>query len=199
MDESQQIRAAQGGSLGAFNDLVGAYEARVYNLCYRILGNPDAAADAAQETFLSAYQAIGRFRGGSLKSWLLRIATNACYDQLRRNVRRPTQSLDEMMDNPDAPADFPSNDRSGDPEDRALQAELRSDIGLALLELPDEQRIALVLADIQGLSYEEIAEVTSSSLGTVKSRISRARFKMRDMLLAKGTIESGRASSKHNA
>ncbi len=199
MDESQQIRAAQNGSLGAFNDLVGAYEARVYNLCYRMLGNPDAAADATQDTFLSAYQAIGRFRGGSLKAWLLRIATNACYDQLRRNVRRPTQSLDEMMDDPDAPVDFPSNDRSGDPEARAEQAELRRDIGLALLELPDEQRMALVLSDIQGLSYEEIAEVTSSSLGTVKSRISRARFKMRDALLAKGTIEAKSASSKRNA
>src|SRR5947209_5785339 len=101
MDEQQQIEAAQRGSLGAFNDLVRLYEERVYNLCYRMLGTPEAAADTTQDTFLAAYQALSRFRGGSFKAWLLRIATNACYDQLRRRQRRPTQSLDQLMDDPD--------------------------------------------------------------------------------------------------
>jgi RNA polymerase sigma-70 factor (ECF subfamily) len=188
MDEQQQIEAAQRGNLGAFNDLVTAYESRVYNLCYRMLGQADAAADATQDTFLSAYQAIGRFRGGSFKAWVLRIAANACYDQLRRRQRRPTQSLDAMMDDPDNPVDFPSHDRSTDPENRALSNELSREITRALADLPEDQRLALVLADIQGLSYEEIATVTHTSLGTVKSRISRARFKLRDSLLGRGEL-----------
>ena len=193
MDEQQQIEAAQAGSLGAFNDLVGAYESRVYNLCYRMLGSAEPAADATQDTFLSAYQALGRFRGGSFKSWLLRIATNACYDQLRRRQRRPTVSLDQLMDDEEHPIDFPSSDRESDPEDRALQNELSLEIQRALRGLPEDQRMALTLADIQGLSYDEIAEITQTSLGTVKSRISRARFKMRDSLLGRGELLRSRA------
>jgi len=193
MDELEQIAAAQKGSLGAFNDLVAQYEQRVYNLCFRMLASPDAAADATQETFLSAWQAIGRFRGGSFKSWVLRIATNACYDQLRRRQRRPTQSLDQLMGDEQQPLDLPSPDRSSDPEDRALQTELSREIQRALNGLPEDQRLAIVLADIQGLSYDEIAEVTHTSLGTVKSRISRARFKMRDSLLDRGELLRSRA------
>ncbi len=182
MDEEQQIAAAQQGSLGAFNDLVRAYEGRVYALCYRMLGNGEAAADAAQDTFFAAYQALGRFRGGSFKSWLLRIAANTCYDQLRRQRRRPQQSLDALLDDPDHPVDFAGGDRATDPEDRALQAELSRTIQAALADLPADQRLAIVLADIQGLSYEEIAVVCETALGTVKSRISRARGKLREAL-----------------
>src|SRR5438132_11446763 len=114
MDEAEQIAAAQRGSLGAFNDLVRAYEQRVYNLCSRILGDRDAAADAAQDTFFSAYRALGRFRGGSFKAWVLRIATNACYDQLRARERHPTQSLDYLAGVDDAPLDPPSPDKNSD-------------------------------------------------------------------------------------
>src|SRR6476660_2531779 len=115
MDEQDQIAAAQRGSLGAFNDLVRAYEQRVFNLCYRMLGEREAAADATQETFLSAYRALDRFRGGSFKAWVLRIAANACYDQLRIRQRRPSQSLDHMLGaEDDTPLDLPSADRSTD-------------------------------------------------------------------------------------
>ncbi len=197
MDEQLQISSAQNGSLGAFNDLVRTYEQRVFSLCYRMLGDPDSAADATQEAFLSAYRAIDRFRGGSFKAWLLRIAANACYDQLRIRQRRPTQSLDHLMHggNDDAPLDLPSLDRTGDPEDRALQAELSREIQHALAQLPDDQRIALIMVDIQGLSYEEIASAMNTNLGTVKSRISRARFKMRDLLLGRGELLQGRSRS----
>ncbi len=197
LDEQLQISAAQRGSLGAFNDLVRAYEQRVYSLCYRMLGDPDSAADATQETFLSAYRALDRFRGGSFKAWLLRIAANACYDQLRVRQRRPTQSLDHLLHNEDhdAPLDLPSADRTTDPEDRALQAELSREIQHALAQLPEDQRIALIMVDIQGLSYEEIATTLNTNLGTVKSRISRARFKMRDLLLDRGELLQGRARS----
>ena len=190
MDEQDQIAAAQKGSLGAFNDLVKAYEQRVFNLCYRMLGEREAAADATQEAFLSAYKALDRFRGGSFKAWLLRIATNACYDQLRVLQRRPSQSLDHMLagddDHENGALDLPSTDRSGDPEDRALQSELSREIQQALAQLPYDQRVALILLDIQGLSYDEIAGVMNTNLGTVKSRISRARYKMRDLLLGRG-------------
>jgi len=191
-DEAEQIAAAQRGSLGAFNDLVRDYEQRVYTLCVRILGDRDAAADATQEAFLSAYRALDRFRGGSFKAWILRIATNACYDQLRAQARRPTQSLDYLADADDAPLEVPSPDRSTDPEARALQAELSREIGRALAQLPHDQRLALVLLDIQGLSYDEIATVTNTNLGTVKSRISRARTRMRDLLLERGELLQGR-------
>src|SRR5215212_4924381 len=136
MDEQEQIAAAQRGSLGAFNDLVRTYEQRVFNLSYRMLGEREAAADATQETFLSAYKALDRFRGGSFKAWLLRIATNACYDQLRVLQRRPSQSLDHMLaggdDHENGALDLPSMDRSSDPEDRALQSELSREIQQAL-------------------------------------------------------------------
>jgi RNA polymerase sigma-70 factor (ECF subfamily) len=194
MDEQDQIAAAQRGSLGAFNDLVRVYEQRVFNLCYRMLGDREAAADATQDTFLSAYRALARFRGGSFKAWLLRIATNACYDQLRVLQRRPTQSLNHMRhaDDEEGELDLPDRDRTGNPEDRALQAELSREIQLALAQLPAEQRMALILLDIQGLSYEEIAVAMNTNLGTVKSRISRARYKMRDLLLGRGELLQGR-------
>ena len=182
-NEEKLIEAAQRGSLGAFNDLVRFYEQRVYNLCYRMLGNPDDAADVTQSAFISAYQAIGRFRGGSFKAWLLRLATNACYDQLRLRQRRPTQSLNILLDDEEQPLDIPDTDRSGAPEGMALQAELGQYLQQALAKLPDEQRMAVILADVEGMSYDEIAVVTQTSLGTVKSRISRARLKLRDIML----------------
>ena len=195
MDEQDQIAAAQRGSLGAFNDLVRAYEGRVFNLCYRMLGEREAAADATQDTFLSAYRAIDRFRGGSFKAWVLRIAANSCYDQLRARGRHPTQSLDHAMGgdgDEETTLDLPSTDRSSDPEDHLLQAELGREIQAALAQLPADQRLALILVDIQGMSYEEIAAALNTNLGTVKSRISRARLKMRDLLLGRGELFAGR-------
>ncbi len=96
MDEQALIRAAQRGDLNAFNELVLLYQGRVYNLAYRIMGDGDAAADASQEAFISAYRAIGGYRGGSFRAWLMRIVTNACYDELRRRRRRPASSLEAL-------------------------------------------------------------------------------------------------------
>src|SRR5213080_3599898 len=100
-DEERHIEAARRGDLAAFNWLVLRYQARVYNLCYRMLSDPDSAADATQEAFLSAYKAIGRFQGGQFRSWVLRIATNVCLDMLRSQKRRPTQSLDRSPIGPE--------------------------------------------------------------------------------------------------
>ena len=185
-------RRPRSGSLGAFNDLVRAYEQRVFNLCYRMLGDRDFAADATQEAFLSAYRALDRFRGGSFKAWLLRIAANACYDQSGPPAPpHPIAGPPAANEDDDAPLELPSPDRSTDPEDRALQAELSREIQHALAQLPHDQRIALIMVDIQGLSYEEIAAAMNTNLGTVKSRISRARFKMRDSCWAGGNFCRG--------
>src|SRR5438105_5714951 len=173
--EERHIDAARRGDLAAFNWLVLRYQTRVYNLCYRMLGDPDSAADATQETFLSAYKAIGRFKGEQFRSWLLRIATNACLDMLRSRKRRQAQSLDnwqgEEGDEVSEPLQIADLDPSANPESQALRTELIQTIQQGLDTLPDDQRIALVLVDVQGMSYEETANITGANLGTVKSRI----------------------------
>ncbi len=182
MDENALIQSARKGDLNAFNTLVLAYQHQVYNLAYRIMGEEAAASDATQEAFISAYKNIKAFRGGSFKSWLLRIVTNACYDDLRRRKRRPAISLDELMGDQDNEFEFdvPSNDDG--PEKMAQRRELTDLLQQGITTLPDDQRIVLVLSDVQGMSYEEIAEATNSNLGTVKSRLSRARGKLREWL-----------------
>ena len=188
MDEPALIEAARKGDIDSFNTLVLVYQHQVYNLAYRIMGEPAAAEDATQETFISAYKSLNRFRGGSFKSWLLRIVTNACYDDLRRRKRRPAASLDELMGDQDGEVEFepPSNDES--PEAAVQRHEMAELIQKGITILPDDQRITLVLSDIQGLSYEEIADATQTNLGTVKSRLSRGRAKLREYLQAHGEL-----------
>lgn len=183
-EEQRLVEASQRGDVESFNQLVRLYEGRVYNLCYRMLGDADAAADVTQDSFISAYRNLHRFRGGLFRSWLFRIATNACYDALRARKRRPTVSLNAPSDlDDDAPA-FDLPDTGESPDDRALRRELAAAIQQGIQQLPEEQRVVVILSDIQGLAYEEIAEVTSTNLGTVKSRLSRARARLRDILRA---------------
>ena len=175
------IAAARRGDTGSFNRLVSHYQDMVYNVAYRILGDADAAADASQDTFLSAYKAIANFKGGSFKSWLLRITTNACYDQLRLHQRRPTSSLDAIYTDTDPSSHFINGRET--PEEHALRQELGQILQQAIHTLPPDQRVTLVLSDVQGLSYKEVSEVTRVSVGTVKSRLSRARARLRDRLM----------------
>ncbi len=182
MDEKAFIDAARQGDIGSFNQLVLSYQSMVYNFAYRILGDRHAAADATQDAFISAFKAIGKFRGGSFKAWLLRIVTNACYDQLRRKQRQPSTSLDALLVLDPAPTQSLTDSRES-PEEYTVRQDLSRAIQVGIGTLPPEQRITLVLADVQGFSYQEIAGVTGVSLGTVKSRLSRARGKMRDFLL----------------
>jgi RNA polymerase sigma-70 factor (ECF subfamily) len=184
--ESRALEAAQRGDTRAFNELVLAYQATVYNVALRTLGHPEDAADATQDAFLSAYRAIHEFRGGSFKAWLLRIAVNTCYDILRRRQRRPSTSLEVVIDET---GDSPRlADRRIGPERAALAAETIDAVEQALLTLPDDQRTIVVLCDVQGLSYEEAAEVEGIALGTVKSRLSRARTRLRQFLIARGEL-----------
>lgn len=184
-EESALIERSRRGDLEAFNALVVAYQRQVYNLCLRVLGSPQSAEDAAQEAFISAYRAVSRFRQGSFRAWLLRIASNACYDELRRRRSRPQVTL-HAPDDERPVAEPPAPDEPLD--QRAERLELAGHLREGLSALPADQRLVVVLRDVQGLAYEEIAEVTAASLGTVKSRISRGRAALRDFLLARGEL-----------
>jgi RNA polymerase sigma-70 factor, ECF subfamily len=179
--EPELITASQRGDVNAFNQLVLTYQQVVYNVAYRMVSDADLAADVTQDTFVSAFKAVRTFRGGSFKSWLLRIATNACYDHFRRQKRRPSDSLDEMLEEPGSEAVF--EDHAEGLEDHALRREMVEYIQRGLDGLPEDQRLVVILSDVQGLSYEEIADATGASLGTVKSRLSRGRARLRDFLL----------------
>lgn len=180
MDEGELIKAGQRGEVGAFNQLVLTYQELVYNVCFRMLGDADSAADGTQDTFLSAYKALMGFRGGSFKSWLLRIATNACYDQLRKRQRRHSHSLEHFFSEGGPQFEEVADDPG--PEELAVRRELWDCLQEGLATLAPDQRMAVVLGDVQGLSYEEIAQVTGVALGTVKSRLSRGRGEMRRFL-----------------
>ena len=180
IDDATLVERSRNGDLEAFNQIVRRYQLRVYNLAARILGDRTAAEDVAQDTFVSAYKALARFRGGSLRAWLLRIASNQCYDRLRSAKRRPEQSLDEAMESPGF--HVPSRDPS--PEQQAISRELHDHVHRAILGLPFDQRNTIMLVDVQGLSYQEAAEAMDVSMGTVKSRLSRARAAVRDALMA---------------
>jgi RNA polymerase sigma-70 factor (ECF subfamily) len=185
MDETALIRDAQRGDLESFNRLVLAYQSQVYNLAYRIFGESESASDATQEAFLAAYRSLRGFRGGSFRSWLLRIVTNACYDELRRRKRRPAASLEAMLDSELEPEDdgsFPREPTPTRPEPALERAELSRAIQDCLNRLPDEFRVVAVLADVQGYDYAEISAAAGMPLGTVKSRLARARLRLRDCL-----------------
>jgi len=193
MDESKTIQRAQKGDLAAFNQLVMAYQTLAYNVAYRVVGDHNLAADACQDAFVSAFKGLQGFRGGSFKSWLLRIVTNACYDMLRYQKRRPAVSL-EQLSAPDEDELYTDEsapwleDGHAGPEELAMRGELADDIQRAISSLPPDQRVVLVLSDVQGFSYAEISEIAGISLGTVKSRLSRARLKVRDYLVSRSEL-----------
>ena len=180
MDEPALVTAARRGDVQAFNHLVLTYQTLAYNVAYRMVRDPAVAADMTQDAFISAFRSIRRFRGGSFKAWLLRIVTNACYDHFRVHQRRPTTPLDDMLIDPDHSVIM--TDHKESPEDFAMRQDLGDAIQRRLDQLPPDQRITIILSDIQGLSYQEIARATDVSLGTVKSRLSRARARLRDYL-----------------
>jgi RNA polymerase sigma-70 factor (ECF subfamily) len=180
------VEAARRGDVAAFNTLVEHYQRLAYNVAFRTLGQPEEAADATQEAFFSAFRAIRGFRGDSFKHWLLRIVVNACYDQLRRRQRRPATSLDALAEDDETEVAPP--DPAPGPEVAALGRETAETIQRALAALGPDQQLAVVLCDVQGLSYEEAADILEVAVGTVKSRLSRARAQLRDELTARGEL-----------
>jgi RNA polymerase sigma-70 factor (ECF subfamily) len=187
-DEDKLIARSQHGDVEAFNQLILRYQQSTYAVVFRMLGNPEVAADVTQDALLAAFRAIGTFRGGSsFRAWLLRIASNMACDHWRKNQRHPASSLDELADE-DEPhtlvelTALVEPDRASNPEEFLLSQELQELIQRGMQDLPLEQRVAVILCDIEGHSYEEIAATTQSSLGTVRSRISRGRARLRRYL-----------------
>ena len=189
MDEPALIHSAQAGDLDSFNSLVLAYQDALYNTALRILGDDSAAADATQEAFISAFRSLNSYRGGSFKAWLMRTVTNACYDELRRQKRRPTVSL-EPANEDDEEIESPRwlADTSMSPDEKFEADELEHAIQHCLENLPADFRTVVVLADIQGLDYSEVASAARVPLGTIKSRLARARLRLRECLQGFGEL-----------
>jgi RNA polymerase sigma-70 factor (ECF subfamily) len=182
-EEAHLIRAAQAGSAEAFNQLLQAHQTRLYSLAYYLLGDAASAADATQEAMIAAYRSLRSFRHGSFKNWLNRIVTRKCYDVMRDVRRRRSISWEEFVED-----DLTLTSPADGPETVAQRRELARRLEASLATLPFAERQMVVLSDVQGLSYQEIAEATGSRLGTVKSRLSRARAKLREELRASPAV-----------
>lgn len=183
MDLKDQINKSLEGDLDSFNQIVIEFQNLVYNQAYRILGEPVTAEDAAQEAFISAYKKLHTYRGGSFKSWLLRIVSNACYDEFRRRKRQPVSPLfpdNKQGDEVDSASWL--EDPGEKPEDSLLRNELSEAIQHCLDRLEIEFRTIVILVDLQGMDYASAAEVIDRPLGTVKSRLARARRNLQDCL-----------------
>lgn len=173
-NEDILIAAAQRGNLNAFNTLVLHYQDAVYHVTYRILGDFDDAEDATQDTFITAFRRLETYRGGNFRAWLMRVAINTCYSLLRYQKRRPSTPLHDLGGEnfDDGP---PIPDPIATPEQAIQDKELSVAILNCINRLSVEQRVALVMRDIEGYSYQEIADLENAPLGTVRSRLSRAR------------------------
>ena len=170
-------RAARGDG-AAFSDLMAVHEAKMYAVALRMCGNHEDAQDCLQDAMIRIYRAISGFKGqSSFSTWVYRITTNTCLDELRRRKTRQNTSLDGLLD-----AGWSPSDDMDTPERHALASERRREISRAIAELPEDMRAAIILRDVQGFAYDEIAEMLGANVGTIKSRISRGREKLREKL-----------------
>ncbi len=184
VDDDVLVEQAKAGDRHAFNRLVGRHQRLMYNIAFRVLGDGERAADATQDAFVSAYKKLDQYTGGNFRAWMSRIVKNQCYDLLRYEKRRPAASLDALLLTPDDPPAALERHAPERPEEALLRAEVAEWLQSVILQLPTDQRLTLVLSDVHGYSYEEIAEATEVELGTVKSRLFRARRKVRELLQA---------------
>jgi len=181
------VQKIKNGDIDAFDQLVQRYEGKIYSVAYRFMGNHADAGDLAQDTFIRMYQALPSFRGdSSFATWLYRVAANACRDELRKRQRRRSVSMDEMIEA--SPANMPAAASDYSPEETAQRHETQRQVQECLNQLSNDHRLILVMREIQGLSYEEIASVLDCSLGTVKSRISRARNALKEKIKEQGEL-----------
>ncbi|MCD6475516.1 MAG: sigma-70 family RNA polymerase sigma factor [Anaerolineaceae bacterium] len=183
-EEALLAKRAQAGNLEAFNQLVLKHQGLAFNVAYRILADSAAADDATQNAIISAFQNLKSYRGSSFKAWLLRIVTNSCYDELRRRKRQPSVALDPVNIETGEEIESPKwmVDDSPLPEDIVALGELDQAVQHCLDNLPDEFRIAAVLVDVEGMNYGEVSEIIGKPLGTIKSRVYRARKRLQQCL-----------------
>lgn len=187
--DQQLVKKFKGGDVRAFEELVGRYEKRVYSLAYRFTGNHADAGDMVQEVFIRVYRALPKFREeSSFSTWIYKVAANVCRDELRRKRKRKSVSLDDMEANQ---GEFVIADGTQSPEEFAERRDLQTRVQKYINQLSEEQRLILLLREMQKLSYEEIAQVLDCSLGTVKSRLSRARTALKNKMKAAGELSQG--------
>jgi RNA polymerase sigma-70 factor (ECF subfamily) len=183
------IRAAQRGDLEAFNLLILRYQNLLFGIALRLLNDEDAAADAVQEALISAFRRFDTFRGDSLRSWLARVVVNACYDEIRKKRRQHSVPLEQFnAEGDEIETSYWLVDPQADPEVQYESSELESAIQKSLQKLPAIYRLVLILVDVEGLSYEEAASAAGVPVGTVKSRLARARLQMQKSLQTAGEL-----------
>ena len=201
MEESKLIELAVDGDLDAFNQLILQYQEMAFNVAYRIMADESAAADATQEAVISMYRKLDTYRGGSFRSWFLRIVTNACYDELRRQRRRPAVPIEPETDDGEL-IESPEwlEDKSAGPEEVLNTSEIEKAIQHCLSGLENKFRVVITLVDVSGEDYETVAQVIGSPIGTVKSRLARARLKMQQCLRGFGELlpDNFRHSNEEN-
>ncbi len=191
MDEAALVHAARDGDLDAFNRLILTYQDMAFNLACRMLNDEAAAEDATQTAFLSAFRALPGYRGGSFRAWVMRMVTNTCYDELRRRHRRPTVPLEPINPEDNEEIESPvwlADDHTPTPEATLEQRELEHAIQHCLEAMPYDFRAVIIMVDIQGMDYSEVAEAVRSPLGTIKSRLARARLRLRNCLQKVGEL-----------
>lgn len=183
--DDQLLEKSRSGDVEAFEQLISKYEKKIYTIAYRFMGNHEDASDLAQEAMLKAYRSMAKFRGdASFKTWLYHITANVCRDELRKRSKRQEVSLDQPLVFEDGEAPRQTADWSAVPEDLYESKEMQEYLGKLIRGLTDEYRMVIVMRELQGLSYEEIAMKLDCSLGTVKSRLSRARKALKDKITA---------------
>lgn len=183
MEDTELVQAAKLGDLNAFNKLVLKYRDQVFNLAFRILGNQDAAEDVAQDTFILAFQKRCQFHGDTFRAWLLKIATNLCYDEMRKWKRHPRQSLEPIdKENNTNESPYWIKDRGPLPEEEVEMSDLRNVLEHGLRQLPLKFRTVVTLVDVHQMDYKEVSRIAGIPIGTVKSRLARGRMQLGNYL-----------------
>jgi len=183
--EAELIQQSCAGNMDAFEQLILQYERRVYTIAYKYMGNHEDASDMAQEAIIKAYQSIGSFRGdAAFGTWLGKITANQCLDELRKRKKQQTTSLEDTLELEEGSVKKEIESPAATPEEQAIRQETASYMQMLISELKEEYRAVVILRELEGYSYEEIADILSCSLGTVKSRISRARLYLKERILA---------------
>ena len=188
------VKKSQQGDLSAFELLINKYQQKVYALCYRFAGNQEDANDLAQEVFIRLFQSINKFYfKASFSTWLYRVTTNVCLDKMRKRKRNFNVSIEEPWETEEGYIYISLADQRYNPEILAAQNDVQNIVHHAIQQLPGDQRITLMLREIEGFSYTELAQITQVSIGTVKSRLNRARYNLK-LILEENTelLEDGR-------
>lgn len=197
------VERAKRGDVEAFEQLISQHQKTVFNIAYRLTSNYEDASDVAQEAFIRAYSSLAEFRGdSSFATWLYRIVNNACLDELRKRKRQRVTYIDESVTMDDGEMSRQIADTADGPEQALERVEIQRAVQESITSLDEEYRLVLVMRDIQGYSYNEIADALAINLGTVKSRLNRARNALKEKfgsleLLTPRVVYSGRRGRTH--